>query len=103
MELYASEIYPKIFTRIDSLFKAGEGTLDFLTKTSTCTRICLTLRDVKATPWKAAHGAARRCDQLAWGIQYKSIRGLGAKSLVAGVGVKALHKNRGLKGASACR
>ena len=32
MELYASGIYPKIFTRIDSLFQAGEGTLGFLTK-----------------------------------------------------------------------
>ena len=32
MELYASGIYPKIFTRIDSLFKAGEGTLSFLRK-----------------------------------------------------------------------
>ena len=63
MELYASGIYPKIFTRIDSLFKAGEGTLGFLTKTRTCTRICRALRDVKATPWKTAHVAARRFDE----------------------------------------
>ena len=32
LELYASGIYPKIFTRIDSLFKAGEGTLGFWRK-----------------------------------------------------------------------
>ena len=32
LELYASGIYPRIFTRIDSLFKAGEGTLGFLRK-----------------------------------------------------------------------
>ena len=64
MELYASGIYPKIFTRIDSLFKAGKGTLGFLTKkTPTCTRICRVVRNVKATPWKAAHGAARRFDE----------------------------------------
>ena len=42
MELYASGIYPKIFTRIDSLFKAGEGTLGFGRKfdeSPTCTNI----------------------------------------------------------------
>ena len=42
MELYASGIYPKIFTRIDSLFKAGEGTLGFWRKFDeppTCTMI----------------------------------------------------------------
>ena len=42
MELYASGIYPKIFTRIDSLFKAGEGTLGFWRKfdeSPTCTMI----------------------------------------------------------------
>ena len=42
MELYASGIYPKIFTRIDSLFKAGEGTLGFWRKfdeSPTCTII----------------------------------------------------------------
>ena len=59
-----SGIYPIIFTRIDSLFKAGEGTLGFLTKMPTCTRICLALRDVKATLWKTAHGAARRFDKF---------------------------------------
>ena len=32
LELYASGIYPRIFTRIHSLFKAGEGTLGFLRK-----------------------------------------------------------------------
>ena len=41
-------IYPRIFTRIDSLFKAGEGPLGFLTKTLACTRIYRALRDVKA-------------------------------------------------------
>ena len=55
MELYASGIYPKIFTRIDSLFKAGERTLGFLTKTPTCT-----LRDVEVTPCKAALGNSTR-------------------------------------------
>ena len=50
-----SGIYPRIFIRIDSLFKAGEGTLDVLTET---------LRDVKATPWKAAHGATQRFDKF---------------------------------------
>ena len=59
-----SGIYPRIFTRIDSLFKVGEGTLGFLTRTPTCTRICRALRDVKATPWKAAHGTARRFDEV---------------------------------------
>ena len=42
MELYASGIYPKICTRIDSLFKAGEGTLGFWRKfdeSPTCTMI----------------------------------------------------------------
>ena len=42
MELYAYGIYPKIFTRIDSLFKAGEGTLGFRRKfveSPTCTMI----------------------------------------------------------------
>ena len=47
-ELCVSGIYPKIFSRIDSLFKAGEGTLGFLTKTPTCTRICRALRDVRS-------------------------------------------------------
>ena len=32
LELYASRIYPNIFTRINSLFKAGEGTLCVLKK-----------------------------------------------------------------------
>ena len=32
LELYASGIYPKIFTRIDSLFKAGEGAAGFWRK-----------------------------------------------------------------------
>ena len=32
LELYASGIYPRIFTGIDSLYKAGEGTLGFLRK-----------------------------------------------------------------------
>ena len=40
LELCVSRIYHRIFTRIDSLFKAGEGTLDFLTKTPSCTRMC---------------------------------------------------------------
>ena len=51
-----SGIYPRIFTRIDLIFKAGKGTFD---KRPTCTRICGALSDVKATPWKAAHGVAR--------------------------------------------
>ena len=59
-----SGIYTTIYTRIDSLFKAGERTLDFLTKRPTRTRICRALRDVKAIPWKAAFGAARRFDEL---------------------------------------
>ena len=62
LELYASGIYPRIFTWIDSLFKAGEGPLGFLTKTkkTTRTRICRALRDVKATPWRAARGGSTR-------------------------------------------
>ena len=39
LELYASGIYPRIFTWIDSLFKVGEGTLGFLTKWPTYMRI----------------------------------------------------------------
>ena len=61
LELCVSEIYPRISTRINSLFKVGEGTLGFLTKTSACTMICRALRDVNATP---AHRAARRFDQV---------------------------------------
>ena len=57
-------IYLAIFTRINSFFKAGEAAFAFLTKTPTCTMIYLALRDVKATPWKAAVGAARRFDEL---------------------------------------
>ena len=59
LELYVSGIYPRIFIRINLSFKAGEGTLGFLTKTPTCTRFCGALRDVKAAAWKAAHGAAQ--------------------------------------------
>ena len=54
---------PYNFHRIDQLFKIEEGTQGFLTKTLTCTRICVALHDVKATPWKAALGAARRFDK----------------------------------------
>ena len=58
-----SGIYPRIFTKIDSLFKAGEETLGFLTKTPSCTRICeryAMLRPVRGKRRTASRGDSTR-------------------------------------------